>query len=127
MAEQVDTGTKTFTASAAIPQHARVVFEATTGFVKAAAITEKEVGTALTEAFASGNRIAVKLRTAAGTHKMIASAALATLGATVFTAAAGKIGASASTAFQVGTLLTAAAADGDIVEVVYNAHGDTAV
>lgn len=125
MSNRVDGDTKVFVASAAIPRGARVVL-ASNGTISAAGIAAKEIGTALNAAFAAGDRVTVKLRSGSGTHTMIASAALA-VGVTAFTAALGKIGASASTAFQIGTVLTAAAADGDLVEVLYNAHGDTAV
>jgi len=125
MAQFVDTNTKTFQASAAIPKYARVTL-ASTGLIAKSGLTEKDIGTALTEAFASGDRIAVKLRTGAGTHKMIASEALA-IGATVYTESDGEVQDTAqATAFQVGTAITAAAADQDIVEVLYNTHGDTA-
>jgi len=125
MAEQVDSNTRTFEADAAIAQFARVVLEAD-GKIVTAGLAEKEVGIATREAFAAGDKIAVKLRSAAGTHKMIAVEALA-VGATVYTEAAGKVQDTAqATAFQVGTALQAATADGDIIEVLYNAHGDTA-
>ena len=107
MAEMVDGNTKTFTASTAVAKHARVVLDATTGKVDAAVITDREIGTALTEAFADGDRIAVKLRSASGTHKMIAVAAIAR-NATCFTAAAGKVNVSAATAFEVGINISAA-------------------
>lgn len=52
-----------------------------------------------------------------GTMKMIASAAI-TAGSPVYTAAAGKVSSTyGATAFLVGRALTAAAADGDIIEV----------
>lgn len=124
MAEFVDGNTKTFTASAAVAKHARVVLDATSGKVDAAVITDREIGTALTEAFADGDRISIKLRSASGTHKMIALAAIAR-NATCFTAAAGKVSTTAVTAFEVGIALDASAADGDIIEVLY--RGDTAV
>lgn len=127
MSQHDDSGFKTYAASAAIAKHARVTLAAD-GTISEAGITAKEIGTALAEAFAAGDRIPVKLRTAPGTHKMIASAAV-TNGATIFTAANGKIGASASTAFQIGNVVAidGTVANGDIIEVLYNAHGDTAV
>lgn len=121
----INGNTKTFVASAAIARGARVKV-ASNGTIATAGLAEKEIGTALNPAAASGDRVTVQLRTAAGTHTMLASAALA-VGATAFTAASGKVGASASTAFQVGTVLQASGADGDLIEVLYNAHGDTAV
>lgn len=127
MSQYDDSGVKTFVASAAIAKNARVTL-ASGNTVAEAGITAKDIGTALNEAFASGDRVAVKLRTAPGTHKMIAAAAV-TLGATVFTAASGKVSVSASTAFQIGNVvgIDGTVADGDIIEVLYNAHGDTAV
>ena len=125
MAQYVDTGTKTFQASAAIPKYARVTL-ANTGLIAKSGLAEKDIGTALTEAFAAGDRIAVKLRTAAGSHKMIASEALA-IAADVYTESDGEVQDTAqATAYLLGTAVTAAAADQDIVEVIYNTHGDTA-
>ena len=129
MAEIIETNTKTFSASAAIKQHARVILEAG-GTIKEAGLAEKEIGTALTEAFVAGDRIAVKLRSAAGTHKMIVTEQLGNgtdVGLAIFTDDAGKIQSSdQATAFLIGTILSAGGAADDIVEVLYNAHGDTA-
>ena len=125
MAQFVDTNSKAFTAAAAIPQYARVTL-GSGGTITKSGLAEKDIGTALTEAFASGDVIAVKLRTGAGTHKMIASEALA-VGSLLYTESDGEVQDTAqATAFQVGIAVTAAAADQDIVEVIYNAHGDTA-
>lgn len=125
MAEMNSTGCKAFVADEAIAQFARVKLDSD-GKVTNAGLTDKEIGTATRPAFAAGDVIDVRLRSAAGTHKMIAVEALAA-GATVYTEAAGKVQDTAqATAFQVGTALNAATADGDIVEVLYNAHGDTA-
>ena len=125
MAELNETGCKTFEADEAISQYARVKLDAD-GKVTNAGLADKEIGTAAREAFAAGDKISVRLRSAAGTHKMIAQEALAA-GATVYTEASGKVQDTAqATAFQVGTALEAATADGDIIEVLYNNHGDTA-
>ncbi len=125
MSQYVDGQTKTFVADEAIAENLRVKITSTG--VAVAGLAEKEIGTAITPAFAAGDNVTVRLRTAAGTHKMIAIEALA-VGATVYTEANGKIqDTAASTSFQVGVALEAAAADGDVIEVLYNAHGDTAV
>ena len=125
MSQYVDTNTKSFEADGAIPQFARVKLDSD-GKITVAGLTDKEIGTATREAFAAGDLVTVKLRSGAGTHKMIAIEALAA-GATVYTEANGKVqDTAAATAFQVGTALEAATADGDIIEVLYNAHGDTA-
>lgn len=125
MSQQIDGNYKTFECDEAIPLFARVKLDSD-GKVTIAGLADKEIGIATRETFAAGEFVAVKLRTAAGTHKMIAVEALAA-GATVYTEAAGKVQDTAqATAFQVGTALEAATADGDIIEVLYNAHGDTA-
>ena len=125
MSQYVDSNTRTFTADEAIAQHLRVKLDSD-GRVTVAGLADKEVGTAMTAAYAAGDVITVKLRTGAGTHKMVAIEALA-VGATVYTEANGKVqDTAAATSFQVGTALEAATADGDVIEVLYNAHGDTA-
>jgi hypothetical protein len=126
MSQYVDGNTKTYVCDEAIPMYARVKLDSD-GRVTIAGLADKEIGTATRETFAAGEEVAVRLRTAAGTHKMIAIEAIAA-GATVYTEAAGKVqDTAAQTAFQVGTALEAATADLDIIEVLYNAHGDTPV
>jgi len=126
MAQYVDTNTRIFEADAAIAKYARVVLEAD-GKIVTAGLTDKEVGTALTQAFATGDKIAVKLRTGAGSHKMIAVEAI-TVGSTVYTEASGKVqDTAAPTSLIIGTALGTSAADGDIIEVEYSSHGDSAV
>lgn len=126
MSQNVDGQTKTYAADEAIAINLRVKLDSD-GKVTVAGLADKEIGTAVTPAFAAGDNVTVRLRTAAGTHKMIAIEALA-VGAVVYTEAAGKVqDTAASTSFQVGIALEAAAADGDVIEVLYNAHGDTAV
>lgn len=125
MSQYLDGNVKTFTADEAIAVNLRVKLDSD-GRVTVAGLADKDIGTAVTPAFAAGDDISVRLRTAAGTHKMVAVEALA-VGATVYTEAAGKVQDTAqATAFQVGTALEAASADGDVIEVLYNAHGDTA-
>jgi predicted RecA/RadA family phage recombinase len=125
MSQFDDTGFKTFEASGAIPKHARVKLEAA-GTIAVAGLAEKDIGTALQEAFAAGDRVGVKLTSAPGTHKMIAAEALAR-GARVYTEAGGKVQDTAqATSFQWGTSLEEATADNDIIEVLPNMHGDTA-
>lgn len=127
MSQYDDSGVKSFIAAGLIPKYARVYVSAA-GTVDVAGITAKDIGTCLNEAFAAGDRVAVKLRTAPGTHKMIAAAAIA-VGAGCWTAADGEVSVSASTALVLGTVVAidGTVADQNIVEVLYNAHGDTAV
>lgn len=125
MSQYVDGNEKSFIADEAIAVHLRVKLDSD-GRVTLAGLTDKEIGTAVTPAFAAGDPVTVRLRSGAGTHKMVAVEALA-IGATLYTEAAGKVQDTAqATAFQIGTALEAATADGDVIEVLYNAHGDTA-
>lgn len=125
MSQFVDGNHRTFVADEAIAVHLRVKLDSD-GRVTVAGLADKDIGTAVTPAFAAGEPVTVRLRTAAGTHKMVAQEALA-IGATLYTEAAGKVQDTAqATSFQVGTALESATADGDIIEVLYNAHGDTA-
>jgi hypothetical protein len=124
MSQYVDSNTKAFTAAGTIKQYARVTL-GSGGTITEAGLAVKDIGTAM-EPAVSGDVISVRLRTATGTHKMIAIEALAA-GATLYTESDGKVqDTAATTAFQIGTALEAATADGDIIEVLYNAHGDTA-
>lgn len=124
MSQYVDANVKAFTAAGTIKQYARVTL-GSGGTITEAGLAVKEIGTALQPA-ASGDTISVRLRTASGTHKMIAKEALA-IGATLYTEASGLVQDTAeATSFQVGTALEAATAENDIIEVMYNAHGDTA-
>jgi|TARA_R110002012_G_scaffold20689_3_gene73097 hypothetical protein len=120
MSQKVDSNEKSFRADGAIPQYSLV--RATSTGVDVCGIAHHAIGTATRQAFAAGDEISVKLISGAGTHKVIASAALAQ-GADAFTAASGKVGASASTAYRVGKLLEAAGADGDVVEMLYLSDG----
>jgi hypothetical protein len=125
MSQYVDTNTKAFVAAGTIKQYARVTL-GSGGTITEAGLAVKEIGTA-TRAAVSGEVVDVKLRTGAGTHKMIAIEALAA-GAAVYTETDGKVQDTAqATAFPIGTALEAATADNDIIEVLYNAHGDTAL
>ena len=124
MSQFNDTGTRMFTAGAAIKLWARV--KLASGTVTEAGIADKHIGYAMQQAFASGDIIAVRLFSKEGTHKAIAAAAI-TQGNEVFTAAAGKVSVSASTAFRFGVALETATADLDIIEVLHYGMGDTAV
>jgi hypothetical protein len=123
MSQYHEGGFATFKAANAIAKYQRVKMSAAET-VDVAGLTDKDIGTA-TEDVAAGARITVRLRTAPGTHRMIANVALA-VNATGFTAAAGRIAATAVGAFQAVTVLEASGAAGDVIEVLYNQHGDTA-
>lgn len=107
---------KTFTNGAtARTQYLRVKLSA--GVLELAGASDRELGitTRRIEASVPGD---VLLRTANGTVPMVAAGAIAQ-GATVYTAASGKINdVQASGAFRVGIALEAATADGDVIEVL---------
>jgi hypothetical protein len=125
MSQYVDGNTKTFIADEAIAVHLRVKLDSD-GRVTIAGLTDKEIGTVVTPAFAAGDPVTVRLRTASGTHKMVAIEACA-IGAVLYTETGGKVQDTAqATSFQIGTALEAAGADGDVIEVLYISHGDTA-
>jgi hypothetical protein len=126
MSQFIDGNYKTFIADEAIAVHLRVKLDSD-GRVTVAGLTDKDIGTAVSPAFAAGDNVTVKLRSGAGTHKMVAIEACA-IGARMYTEANGKVqDTAAQTSFQLGTALEAAGADGDIIEVLYDSHGDTAV
>lgn len=114
MSQYVETPCKGYKASAAIAQYLRV--KLSSGKVAAAGIAEDWIGTAEQDAFADGDLLSVRLRSAQGTQKMVAAGAV-TAGARVYAAASGKIDDTVSTEL-VGIALEAAAADGDVIEVL---------
>lgn len=124
MSQFNDAGYKSFQASAAITQYARVKM-ASDGTISTAGLTDRECGVAMEASLASGDVIPVKLRSAGGTHKMIAAGAV-TRGALVYTAASGKMDdVATATGYLLGHALEAATANNDVIEVLYNTHGDT--
>ncbi len=127
MSQYDDSGFRTFIAAGAIGKNIRVKISAAET-VDVAGITDREIGTTTGQAFAAGDRVTVKLRSAPGTHKMVFAAAV-TVGALVYTAASGKASVSASTAFIIGHVIAidGTVANGDVAEVLYGNHGDTAI
>jgi len=113
MSQFIDGPTKTFTAGAAIGVNLRVKLSA--GKLAAAGATDVSIGTLLAESFADLDIRAVRLRTAAGTTKMVASEAI-TAGNPVYAAASGKIAATGDV--YEGIALEAAANNGDTIEVL---------
>ncbi|HEX5497897.1 MAG TPA: capsid cement protein [Thermomicrobiales bacterium] len=114
MSQFTNGNVKTFFASGAIPQFSRVKLVA--GLLAVAAAADADIGIAEIAAFASGDAIPVRLRTAAGTYKCIASAAIAQ-GAEVYADANGEVGVT-NTNPAFGTALDAVSGAGSIVEVL---------
>jgi hypothetical protein len=106
--------TRPDTAAGAIAQHLRVK---TTGALVVATAADVELGTMEIPATAAGPAT-VRLRTAEGTAKMVASGAI-TAGVTVYAAAGGKVASSGTV--TVGTAMEAATADNDVIEVLRHA------
>ena len=116
MSQFNETGTKGFTAGAAIAQH--ILVKLSSDKLAVAALGEEFIGTILQESFADGDIRAVRLKSGQGTMKMIASGAFSA-GAVVYGRAAGKVDdISATSAIRAGIAMEAAAAAGDVVEVM---------
>lgn len=116
MAERNDTGSKAFTAGAAIAKHLRV--KISSGKLAAAGITDNDIGTLDAASFADLDVRTVSLRSKPGTLICIAADAIVA-GAAVYTAAAGKVSdTAASTALLYGIAMAAASGDGAEVEVM---------
>jgi hypothetical protein len=112
MAQYNDTGYGTTTLSGTVSQFARVTAAGAT-----ASATQQDVGTAQVGGV-SGDDVAVAYANKQGTTKMIANGAFTTLGAKLYTAAAGKVSTTQATgSFLAGLLMSTSAADGDIIEV----------
>ena len=118
MASFVDTNTKAFTCGAAIGQYLRVVLSA--GKLAAATAAQQMLGTLEDASFADLDVRSVRLRTAAGTRKMVASEAI-TAGNPVYAATGGKIAADGSV--MEGIALETSTTDGDIIEVMTASGG----
>lgn len=114
MSQFFDTSTRPDVAASAIAQHLRVK---TSGALALAGAADVELGTMEVACTAAGPTT-VRLRTAKGTCKMVASGAI-TAGVTVYAAASGKIASSGTV--TIGTALEAATADGDVIEVLRHA------
>ena len=116
MSQINETGVKGFTAGAAIWQH--ILVKLSSDKLAVAALGQEFIGTILQQAFADGDIRSVRLKSAAGTMKCIASGAFSS-GAVVYGRAAGKVDdISATSAIRVGIALETAAAAGDVIEVM---------
>jgi hypothetical protein len=119
MSQFFETPTRPDLAAGAIAQHLRVK---TPGALVVATATDVSLGTMDTPATAAGP-CTVRLRTAQGTRKMVASEAI-TKGNAVYAAAGGKVAATGSV--YEGTALEAAGANNDVIEVLPGPNTDVA-
>lgn len=119
MSQYTEAGVKAFVAGGALAQHLRV--KLSTGKLAVAGAADGDhvaLGTIVQEAFADGEVVPVRLRSAQGTFKAIAAGAIA-VGAAVYSAADGKVNdVQAQGAFYVGNALEAASGDGSVIEVL---------
>jgi len=107
---------KAFTAGAAIEAFALV--KLSSGKLALAALGEEYLGQLWQQAFADGDICNVRLRSAMGTSKCVASGAFSA-GAIVYGRALGRVDdISTTSAIRVGMALEAATAAGDIIEVL---------
>jgi hypothetical protein len=119
MSQYVATPTRTFPVSSALGQHLRVKLSA--GVLALAGSTDVELGTLENPVVTGDENGTVRLRTAQGTRKMVASEAI-TAGNPVYAAASGKVAAS-GTVFC-GNAIEAAGSNGDVIEVLPGPNTD---
>jgi hypothetical protein len=119
MSQYFETATRPDLAAGAIAQHLRVK---TVGALVVATAADVELGTMELPCTAAGPAT-VRLRTAQGTRKMVASVAI-TAGDPVYAAAGGKVAAT-GTVFC-GTALETSTADNDVIEVLSGPNTDLA-
>lgn len=117
MSQYTEAAVRQFTANAALGQHLRVAV-LSTGKVALAEAGQMGIGTTENPATAANELVGVRLNSAQGTRKVVASGAISE-GSLVYAAASGKVGSSGTVCY--GVALEAATADGDVIEVTsYN-------
>lgn len=112
MADLTEKNLKTFTAGGAVAIYLRVK---TPSAIAAAGALDVDIGTLELATATLGDNAVVRLRSAAGTHRMVASGAIAR-GAAVYGAASGQI-TSVRNTNAIGIALDAATASGNVIEV----------
>lgn len=112
MSQYVEGPVRADTAAGAVAKYLRVK---TPGAVAAAGALDQGFGTMDRDCLAAGP-CSVRLRTAQGTRKMVAAAAI-TAGNLVYGAASGKVS-SVANPNVIGVAMEAATADGDVIEVM---------
>lgn len=114
MSQYVDGKFDSYLGSTAIAAHLRV-FLASSGVVTTAGADNAGIGTIETPSTATNGPCTVRLWAAEGTRKVVANGAIS-VGAPVYAAAGGKVGASGSV--PLGVCKEAATADNNIIEIL---------
>ncbi len=121
MSQFVNTPTKGFTVGAAIGAH--ILVKLASGKAEIATLGDEPIGTLEDESFADLDIRSVRLLSAQGTIKCVASGAFSN-GAVLYGRAAGKVDdISTTSAIRVGIALETATASGDIIEVLPSGGG----
>lgn len=116
--------TKTFLSGAALGANLRVKLVA--GVLQSAGLTDEDLGVTENAVFAANVPVAVRLRTAGGTVKMIADGSTILAGGNVRTAASGKVAVTNASGSRVrGMALEASSANNDVIEVLQASIGLT--
>jgi hypothetical protein len=124
MSQHVEGATKTFLSGAALAANLRVKLVA--GVLQLAGVADDDLGTTEYAVFAASVPVAVRLRTASGTVKMVADGSTILAGGQVRTAASGKVAVTNASGSRVrGIALEASSADGDVIEVLQSGTGLT--
>jgi hypothetical protein len=115
MSQYVESPTKTFVASGALGQYLRVKDNGS-GQLSLAGASDVGLGVLELPTFAAAEPATVRLHTAQGTRKMVASEAFATAFATVYAAASGKVATTGT--LIVGIAMETASGDDSVFEVL---------
>jgi len=121
MSQLIDGSMKAFVAGAVRAANLRV--KLSSGVLATAGVTDRDIGVQEVASLTTTEAVAVRLRNASGTVKMVASGQISEA-APVYGAADGKVSASqAQNSFMYGIAMEAAATDNDIIEVMPHASG----
>ncbi len=115
MTVQIEGPTKTFEAAAALGKYTLVRLNGSSEIALNGAANADSLGVLTREVLADGDDAAVRLWTAEGTHKVVASGAISA-DATVYAAASGKVASSGTVV--IGQAINAATANNDIIEIL---------
>jgi len=115
-ATTIQNNTRTFVAGEALDAYLLVKVESNGTVIKATELADEPVVGFTVQPSASGEATAISLTHGGGTSYGTASEAIA-IGGTVYAAAGGKLATTGLNSARAGLALTAATADGDVIEV----------